>query len=499
MSALYRNPVLNADWPDPDAIRVGETYYLVASSGNRTPGLPVLRSPDLLNWELVARALPALAPAQHFDLPRHGAGVWAPAIRHHAGLFWIFYPDPDRGIFVLTAEDPAGPWSDPWPLLPGLGLIDPCPLWDDDGRAWLVFAWAKSRSGVNNRLSMVEISPDARTVLGPPVTVIDGDALPGYSILEGPKLYKRDGWYWIFAPAGGVTNGWQSAFRSRSVLGPYEGRIVLAQGDTPVNGPHQGAWVTSPEGEDWFLHFQERPPFGRVLHLQPLYWDDDGWPVIGDKGRPVLEHPAPARARHHQPAPPAQSDSFHATDLGPQWYWQANPDPGWLTLAGDGIARLRAVPNDLGNLRTIPQILGRQLHGYPSDLTTSLRLDATDPGTRAGLVVLGENYAYVGLTRDTDGTRVEARTYTPRQGETVHFSAPVPGPVTPVQLRVSSTDEGLCTFRFRTAPDGEWTTALDSFQALPALWTSAELGLFATAPPGTPGTGQAFFGAVGSR
>ncbi|MEV2231697.1 family 43 glycosylhydrolase [Streptomyces phaeochromogenes] len=215
----------------------------MASSGHRTPGLPVLRSPDLLNWEFVTRALPALSPAEHFDLPRHGAGVWAPAIRHHAGLFWIFYPDPDRGIFVLISEDPAGPWSAPWPLLPGLGLIDPCPLWDDDGRAWLFFAWAKSRSGVNSRLSMVEISPDARTILGPPVTVIDGDALPGYSILEGPKLYKRDGWYWIFALAGVVANGWQSAFRSRSVLGPYEGRIVLAQGDTPVNGPHQGAWV----------------------------------------------------------------------------------------------------------------------------------------------------------------------------------------------------------------------------------------------------------------
>ncbi|WP_405855903.1 glycoside hydrolase 43 family protein [Streptomyces sp. NBC_01515] len=498
MPTVYRNPVLNADWPDPDAIRVGDTYYLVASSGHRTPGLPVLRSPDLLNWWPVARALPALPPAEHFDLPRHGAGVWAPAIRHHAGLFWIFYPDPDRGVFVLTAEDPAGPWSEPWLLLPGLGLIDPCPLWDDDGRAWLVLAWAKSRSGVNNRLSMVEISPDARTVLGPPVTVIDGDELPGYSILEGPKLYKRDGWYWIFAPAGGVTNGWQSAFRSRSVLGPYEGRIVLAQGDTPVNGPHQGAWVTSPEGEDWFLHFQERPPFGRVLHLQPLHWDDDGWPVIGAEGRPVREHPAPVRAPHGRTAHPARSESFRDTRLGPQWYWQANPDPGWLTLAGDGIARLRAVPNDLGNLRTIPQILGRQLHGDPSDLTTSLRLDATDPGTRAGLVVLGEHYAYVGLIRDADGTRVEARTYVPGQGETVRFSAPVPDPATPVQLRVSSTDGGLCTFRFSTAPVGKWTTVLDGFQALPALWTSAEVGLFATAPVGTSGTGKAYFGAVGA-
>jgi beta-xylosidase len=220
--------------------------------------------------------------------------------------------------------------------------------------------------------------------------------------------------------------------------------------------------------------------------------------VIGHDRHPVLEHPAPARARHSPPSCPVQSDSFRDTDLGPQWYWQANPHPSWLTLAGDGLARLRAVPNDLGNLRTTPQILGRQLHGGPTDLTTSLLLDATDPGTRAGLVVLGEDYACIGLTRDAAATRVETRTYTPGQGETVRFSAPVPAPATPVQLRVSSTDEGLCVFRFRTTPDGEWTTALDGFQALPALWTSAELGLFATAPPGTPGTGQALFGAVGA-
>src|SRR5688500_7999342 len=121
------------------------------------------------------------------------------------------------------------------------------------------------------------MSPDASRLLDNGTHVINGDELPGYTTREGPKFYKRDRWYWIFAPAGGVATGWQSVFRSRSPFGPYEGRRVLEQGNTAVNGPHQGAWVTSPRGEDWFLHFQDRGPYGRVVHLQPMGWDEDGW------------------------------------------------------------------------------------------------------------------------------------------------------------------------------------------------------------------------------
>ncbi|MET7339028.1 family 43 glycosylhydrolase [Nonomuraea sp. NPDC005650] len=495
---MYRNPIINADWPDPDAIRVGEMYYLVASSFNRAPGLPILRSPNLLDWEPIGRALPAVPPDAHFELPRHGGGVWAPSIRHHDGLFWIFYPDPDRGVLVLTAEDPAGPWSEPHVLLPGLGVIDPCPLWDDDGRAWMVFGWAKSRSGVNNRLSVVQISPDARRTLSAPTTVIDGDLLPGYFTLEGPKFYQRDGWYWIFAPAGGVSTGWQSVFRSRHVLGPYEDRIVLQQAGTPVNGPHQGAWITSPEGEDWFLHFQDRGVFGRVTHLQPMRWDEEGWPVIGADGRPVLEHPAPARALT-APSGPASNDDFSDTTLGPQWYWQANPRPGWLRLDGDGFAGLRALPNDLGTLRSLPQVLGRQLPGAAVEFTTTLRLEATELGTRAGAVILGTDYAYVGLVRDAGGIRVETRSFTPGTGETVRFGTPLRDPSATVALRILSSDEGVCTLQFRVGPRGSWVTGLDGFQATQGHWVSAELGLFATAPPGSSGDGTAIFGPVALR
>nr|BFF27893.1 hypothetical protein GCM10025732_58580 [Glycomyces mayteni] len=292
----YRNPVLNADWSDPDAIRVGDDFYLTASSFHRVPGLPVLHSRDLVNWTIIGHALTRLVPEEDFRTPQRGGGVWAPALRHHAGRFWIVYPDPDRGLFVTSAEDPAGPWSEPLLLKGGKGLIDPCPLWDEDGSAYLVHGWAKSRAGINNRLTVHRMSSDATELLDEGVVVIDGDALDGYRTLEGPKFYKRDGWYWIFAPAGGVAEGWQSAFRSRDPLGPYEDRIVLAQGSTAVNGPHQGAWVDTREGADWFLHFQDKGFLGRVVHLQPMRWDEDGWPVIGDGGEPVLSGRSRSRA-----------------------------------------------------------------------------------------------------------------------------------------------------------------------------------------------------------
>ncbi len=319
---VYNNPILNGDWPDPDAVQVEGTYYLIASSFNRVPGLPVLRSKNLVDWEHAGHALPELPQTNHYSLVRHGSGVWAPALRHHDGKFWIFYPDPDHGIFVLSAEKAEGPWSEPHLLYPGRGLIDPCPLWDDDGTAYLVHGWAKSRIGVKNRLTVHRMSPDASRLLDHGTHVINGEELPGFTTLEGPKFYKRDGWYWIFAPAGGVATGWQSVFRSRSPFGPYEERRVLEQGDSPVNGPHQGAWVTTPEGEDWFLHFQDRGAYGRVVHLQPMGWGTDGWPWMGTPadddgpGTPVLSHPYPVGTSPEDVAPAVQRQ-LHVPWPGP--------------------------------------------------------------------------------------------------------------------------------------------------------------------------------------
>ncbi|MGH7980042.1 MAG: glycoside hydrolase 43 family protein, partial [Limisphaerales bacterium] len=237
-NGTYRNPVIYADYSDPDAIRVGDDFYLTASSFNCTPGLPILHSKDLVNWRIIRHALENL-PHLRYARVRPGCGVWAPAIRFHAGKFWIFFPMPDEGIYVITANHPAGKWSKPHLLQRGKGLIDPCPLWDDDGRAWLVHAYSYSRARIRHMLRVRPMAPDGSRLLGPGKIVFHQPEK--HPIIEGPKFLKKDGWYYILAPAGGVPGGWQTVLRSRHIYGPYEDKIVLSRGSTPINGPHQGA------------------------------------------------------------------------------------------------------------------------------------------------------------------------------------------------------------------------------------------------------------------
>jgi beta-xylosidase len=497
---LYRNPILNADWPDPDAVQVNGVYYLIASSFNRVPGLPVLRSRNLVDWEHIGHALAQLPQVSHYSLVRHGSGVWAPALRHHGGRFWIFYPDPDHGIFVLSAEKAEGPWTEPHLLYPGRGLIDPCPLWDDDGQAYLVHGWAQSRIGVKNRLTVHRMSPDAGRLLDNGTHVINGADLPGYTTLEGPKFYKRDGWYWIFAPAGGVATGWQSVFRSRSPFGPYEERRVLEQGNSGVNGPHQGAWVTSPRGEDWFLHFQDRGPYGRVVHLQPMGWTADGWPWMGEQdpdggaGTPVPAHSYPLGTSAQDVAPPA-SDDFSSPRLGPQWHWQANPREDWAHQCGGGHLVLKPKANDPVNLRELPNVLGQILPGTPSTFTTSLELQDVPVGTRAGVVVLGLKYAWLGIIRTAEGYVLGDGT----GGEGPHEQGlgrriVLPGPRIELQIRTDGTPRS--TFAWRSGPGEPWEVQGWNFEVVKGQWIGAELGLFAASALGSEEGGNVIVGPV---
>ncbi len=484
----YVNPVIDADYSDPDAIRVGDTYWMTASSFHRVPGLPILRSHDLVTWDHVGNALPAIPPTEHFALPRHGGGAWAPSLRHRDGVFYLVFPDPDHGIWVTQTGDPAGAWSAPRLLLPGVGRIDPCPLWDDDGRAYLVHGWAASRAGFKNRLSMVEVDPTLTRVIGPEAVVVDGDALPGYGTLEGPKLYKRDGWYWIFAPAGGVATGWQTVLRSRSPWGPYEDRIVLEQGDGPVNGPHQGAWVDTPFGEHWFLHFSDRGPLGRLVYLQPMTWGDDGWPTMGTPGRngigqAVASHPSPAGTRSPQPALrlPAADDEFDGP-LGPQWYWQANPEPNWASMSG-GHLRLRPLSMDTGDLRMLPNVLSRRIPGQAVLIDTVMRVpDASPDGWRAGLAALGSTYSWIGVRKEAGVFRVVASAFEDAAlGERPLCPARSVEPGSWLRLRLTSTD-GTASWLYG-AGDGDWVEAGCAPLAA-GQWVGADIGLFATQPVG---------------
>ena len=274
----YKNPIINADYSDPDVCRVGDDYYMTSSSFNCIPALQILHSKDLVNWTLIGYAAERLTPEEDFSKPQHGNGVWAPSIRYHNGEFYVCYGDPDRGIYMIKTKDPAGRWDDPILIHPAVGIIDPCPFWDEDGRAYIAHGYAGSRAGVKSIIGMIEMTPDGTATIGSDRVIYDGHI--GNETIEGAKMYKRDGYYYIFSPAGGVATGWQVVLRSKNVWGPYETRTVMAQGNTDVNGPHQGAWVDTPTGEDWFLHFQDVGAYGRLVHLQPMRWVDD-WPVIG--------------------------------------------------------------------------------------------------------------------------------------------------------------------------------------------------------------------------
>jgi len=490
----YANPVLFADYSDPDVVQVGGDYYLVSSSFSNVPGLPVLRSRDLVNWTIVGHALPRL-PSPDFDRPQHGKGVWAPSIRHHGGRFWIFWGDPDAGLYRTTAERAEGPWEPVHLVKPARGLIDPCPLWDDDGRMYVVHAWAKSRAGFNAVLTVLELSPDGRRVVGEGRAVFEGGAK--HPTIEGPKLYKRDGWYWIFAPAGGVKPGWQVALRARSVYGPYEDRIVLAQGSTAVNGPHQGAWVTAPDGADWFLHFQDRGAWGRVVHLQPMRWKD-GWPVMGadtdgdGTGEPVASFRKPVAGE--PPREPQTSDEFDGTSFGLQWQWQANPDASWSALNGGGL-RLKAVPATAAGdtLWAAGHLLLQKLPAPAFTATTLLDPGGLREGEEAGLVVMGRDYGSVGVVRRAGKlvlVRRECRRADAGGAEAEPFALPIgPGPV---ELRVEVDEGAVCRFSARVG-EGGFQPMGEPFPAREGAWIGAKVGVFARAAHGAAPTGTAVF------
>ncbi len=396
----YTNPVLYADYSDPDVCAVGKDYYLTASSFNCIPGLPVLHSRDLVNWEIIGHALDVQEPSDMFDSPQHGKGVWAPSIRHHNGEFYIYWGDPDHGVFMVKAKNPAGPWEKPVCVVSGRGMIDTCPLWDDDGRCYLVNGWAGSRAGFNSVLTVRELSEDGRRAIGKPRIVFDGGQVNHTT--EGPKFYKRDGYYWIMCPAGGVAMGWQLAMRSKSPYGPYEWKRVMEQGNTAVNGPHQGAWVHTAYGEDWFMHFNDKGAYGRVVYLQPVDWSS-GWPIMGRGGVPQERGRKP-KSDSDVTVNPQESDEFNDGVMGLQWQWHANYNQLYGMPTADGCMRLYT--NDLKdtflNLWEAPNLLLQKPTAPRFTATAKLRFASKEDGQYGGMVMMGRDYSALVVSRQGD-------------------------------------------------------------------------------------------------
>ena len=495
MTQGYQNPILHADYADPDVIRVGEDFWMVSSSFNQVPALPLLHSRDLIHWRIVNHAIKRL-PSAEYDQVQPGKGVWAPSIRYHDGQYWIFFSLPDDGIFVTSTDDPLSEWSKPRCLKSAPGWIDPCPFWDDDGRAWLVHGFAYSRSGIKNKLQLFEMAPDASRLLDEGRIIFDGT--PSHPTLEGPKLYKRQGEYWIFAPAGGVKRGWQTVLRASSLAGPWQSRDVLHQGNTPVNGPHQGAWVELENGENWFFHFQDKGVYGRVVHLQPLCWQEDGWPAIGEplgdtgKGQPVLSHPRPSLPTTRYVL--QTSDNFVQGQPGRQWQWQANPQENWLRKGKSGLT-LRSVPHG-GSLYTMPQLLLQKFPAERFSVTTSLCGGFVEPGDEAGLVIYGERFAALSLVLASTGRQLRLRHgWNSDRGELSETSLLIADNVgTSVELGFRVDYDGISRFCYRTS-DGEWHDVAPVFSAGAGKWIGARFGIYASGR-GPEAQGEAVFSQV---
>ncbi len=485
----YKNPVINADYSDPDVIRVGSDFYLVSSSFENIPGLPILHSKDLVNWKILGYALSKQPPFDHFDTPRHGDGVWAPAIRYYNKEFYIYYPDPDYGIYLTKATNPAGPWTEPVLVMPGKGLIDPCPLLDDDGSMYLVHGFAGSRAGIKSIIAVNRLNKAGNKVIDEGVIVYDGHEQD--PTLEGPKFYKRSGYYYIFAPAGGVSTGWQLALRSKNIYGPYERKIAMDQGKSSINGPHQGAWVNTATGEDWFLHFQDKDAYGRVVHLQPMIWKDN-WPVIGldkdgdGKGEPVLTYRKPNVGKMLATMQnPAESDEFNTNQLGLQWQWNANPKAHWSFLyPAKGVLRLYSakVPDESKNLWLVPNLLMQKFPAEEFMATVKLEFKPNTKieGEKVGLAIMGLSYAGIGIKHKKDGDYLVMSTCKnadrgdeENEREITKLNSPT------IYLRVIVRPGAICSFAY-SADGNNFHRVGDTFKATPGRWVGAKLAFFCT-------------------
>ena len=397
----YQNPIILSDYSDPDVIKYKNTYYMIASSFNHTPGIPVLKSRNLVDWKLIGHVLDKL-PFERFENVNHGDGAWAPSLRYHNGLFYAVIPFPDEGVYVCSTPDiDKGMWSQPWCLIQGKGIIDPCPIWVED-KCYLAVAFAKSRVGFNSVIAIYEVSPDLKNNISKDYKIVyDGhDSNP---TIEGPKFYYKNNYFYLMCPAGSVKTGWQTALRSKSIYGPYESKIVMMQNDTDVNGPHQGALVSVDKKHDVFIHFQDMEVYGRVVHLQPVTWIND-WPICGNvkdellAGSPVKEGEYFINTKSNYKI--GLSDKFDNDKLSLIWQTPANKKDGWYELH-NGL-KLNCVFHNFRAhqaLNKTPNLFLTKIGLKSFKIETLIEINLFNDGDEIGLCYMGEQYQYVCIRR----------------------------------------------------------------------------------------------------
>lgn len=481
----FANPVLNADYSDPDVIRVGDKYYMTCSEFHFM-GMPILESDDMVNWRIIGQVFDSIDLPGYDTMDKYGSGSWAPALRYHDGRFRIFVCTPGEGLFMASATDPAGPWTPLHAVREVSGWEDPCPLWDDNGDAFL----GRSQLG-GGPIYIHRMSPDGTRLLDDGVKVYEGPTA------EGTKLFKKDGYYYLSIPEGGVGTGWQTVLRADNIYGPYEGKRVLEMGATRVNGPHQGALVDTPEGEWWFYHFQSTGVLGRVMHLQPVKWID-GFPFIGEDydnngiGEPMKVCAKPATGVVQPPFTPQTSDNFDSGVLGIQWQTNHNPEKthisfadreGWLTLS----------PLKAGKIRNSRNQLTQKLMGNRGIVTACLDFTQMKEGDRAGIECIGNKFMGLGVMVNTVDGRLNPVLYIETDGRADARKALYNKGTDTVWLRMEANAADN-RFTFSYSLDGEeFNTVGDSFEMGEGDWKGVRTGIYSYTIGEAATAGKALF------
>ncbi len=418
---IYTNPVIAADFPDPDVIRVDTTYYMVSTTMFIFPGVTILKSYDLVNWEYCSNAVQRMDFSPCFNLDgcnRYGHGQWATSLKYNNGKFYLLFITLDEGGFICSATKPEGPWD--IKKLPK-GFYDPGLFFDDDGQIYVAHGYSK--------ISITELDKDFAP-RGNDSLVYTGDIRRG---LEGAHVYKINGYYYLYCTYGGL-DGIQVALRSKNIFGPYEQKVVIR--DTthgPTYGIHQGALIKTETGEWWTMLFVDSGPFGRFPFLQPVTWED-GWPMVGVDGKAVMRYRKPNVGRTYPAATLPTSDEFNTTTLGMQWGWNHNPDSTkWSLTEKPGFLRLKTV-KVVDSLQKARNTLTQRMFSYYSDTVASIATAQMDFGNMkegdiSGLAVFQDPYAYIGIKKlrgqnyivmVNNGKTIDS---TPVKGSTIYLKA----------------------------------------------------------------------------
>ncbi|MFZ0454989.1 MAG: glycoside hydrolase 43 family protein [Ignavibacteriaceae bacterium] len=388
----YTNPVIAADFPDPDVIRVDSEYYMVNTTMFIFPGVTILKSCDLVNWQYCTNAVQRFDFSPCYDLDgcnRYGHGQWATSLKYHKGKFYLLFITLNEGGFLCSAAKPEGPWE--IRKLPK-GFYDPGLFFDDDGRIYVAHGYSK--------IYMTELDQNFAPLTKDSL-IITGDIRKG---LEGTHVYKINGYYYLYCTYGGL-DGIQVAFRSKNIYGPFDEKVVIRDTTHGINfGIHQGALIQTQTGEWWTMLFVDNGPFGRFPSLQPVTWSD-GWPMVGKNGKAVITSVKPKVEESCPITILPTSDEFDSAKLGMQWGWNHNPDSTkWSLTENPGYLRLKTVKiaDDLPKARNT---LTQRMFEYHSDsflslATTKMDYSKMKDGDIAGLAVFQDPYAYIGIKKE---------------------------------------------------------------------------------------------------